>query len=232
MVTDSRWPRFLRSIELFTNERAVLLNVLDSERPVARHFLEWCAERIPGLAEGSLEYEAAGTKFRVGRNSFFQVNRFLVDALAGVATRGVQGEVALDLYSGVGLFSLRLARQFPAVTAVESGRGAIQDLKHNASGAGASITAMQDNVETYLATLDRAPDFVLADPPRAGLGKRVVRELARLQPKQIRIVACDPATLARDAAALLRAGYRLEDVAMIDLFPHTYHIESVVTLSR
>jgi 23S rRNA (uracil1939-C5)-methyltransferase len=232
MMTDSRWPRFLRSIELFTNEREVLLNVLDSERPVARHFFEWCAERIPGLAKGALEYEAAGSTFRVGHNSFFQVNRFLVDTLAGVATRGVQGEVALDLYSGVGLFSLRLAGQFPAVTAVESGRGAIQDLKHNASGAGASVTAVQDNVETFLAALDRAPDFVLADPPRAGLGKRVVRELARLQPKQIRMVACDPATLARDAAALVAAGYRLADVTMIDLFPHTYHIESVVTLSR
>jgi 23S rRNA (uracil1939-C5)-methyltransferase len=232
MVTDSRWPRFLRSIELFTNEHEVLLNVLDSERPLARHFFEWCRERIPGLAEGSLEYEASGSTFRVGYNSFFQVNRFLVDALAGVATRGVHGEVALDLYSGVGLFSIGLARQFAAVIAVESGRGAVQDLEDNASRAGAAITAVQDNVETYLAALDRAPDFVLADPPRAGLGKRVVRELARLQPKQIRIVACDPATLARDAAALVAAGYRLDDVKMIDLFPHTYHIEAVVTLSR
>jgi 23S rRNA (uracil1939-C5)-methyltransferase len=117
------------------------------------------------------------------------------------------------------------------VTAIESGRGAVQDLTYNASLAGASVTAVQDNVESFLAALDRAPDFVLADPPRAGLGKRVVRELTRLQPKQIRIVACDPATLARDAAALLRAGYRLDDVTMIDLFPHTFHIESVVALS-
>jgi 23S rRNA (uracil1939-C5)-methyltransferase len=232
MVTDSRWPRFLRSIELFTNERWVLLNVLESERPVARHFFDWCRQRIPGLAEGSLEYEAAGCSFRVGHGSFFQVNRFLVDALAGAATRGVQGDIALDLYSGVGLFSIGLARQFREVTAVESGRGAVQNLIDNASLAGASVTAVQDNVESFLAALDRPPDFVLADPPRAGLGKRVVRELARLQPKQIRIVACDPATLARDAAALLAAGYRLDDVTMVDLFPHTYHIESVVTLSR
>jgi 23S rRNA (uracil1939-C5)-methyltransferase len=232
MMGESRWPAFLRSIELFTNEREILLNVLDSQRPLARHFFEWCRERIPDLAEGSLEYEAAGSTFRVGHNSFFQVNRFLVDALTDAATRGVEGESALDLYSGAGLFSLRLARQFRDVTAVESGRGAVQDLMHNASRAGVAVTAVQDNVETFLAKVDRAPDFVLADPPRAGLGKRVVRELARLQPAQIRLVACDPATLARDAAALLGAGYRLAGVIMVDLFPHTYHIESVVTFMR
>jgi 23S rRNA (uracil1939-C5)-methyltransferase len=232
MSRDRRWPRFLRSVELFTNEREVLLNVLDSERPVARHFFDWCAEKIPGFIQGSLEYPAAGNTFRVGHNSFFQVNRFLIDRLADAATAGAKGEAALDLYSGVGLFSLRLAGQFPSVTAVESGRGAIRDLEQNAARAGLPVTAVQDSVEPFLAKADSAPDLVLADPPRSGLGKRVVRELPRLRPRQIRIVSCDPATLARDVAGFLSSGYRLGNVVMIDLFPHTYHIESVVTLDR
>lgn len=231
MTREPRWPRFLKSIELFTDEKQVLLNVLDAERPVAKHFFEWCAERIPGFVEGHLEYEAADHVFRVGHKSFFQVNRFLVERLMDAATNGVEGETALDLYSGVGLFSLRLARQFKTVTAVESGRGAVQDLEHNAQRAGVAITALKENAETYLAKLETAPDFVLADPPRSGLGKHAVRELIRLAPKRIHIVACDPATLARDVAALVAGGYRLTNVVLIDLFPHTYHIESVVALT-
>lgn len=230
MTREPRWPRFLKSIELFTDEKQVLLNVLDAERPVAKHFFEWCAERIPGFVEGQLEYEAAGHSFRVGHKSFFQVNRFLVERLIDTATSGAEGDTALDLYSGVGLFSLRLARQFKSVTAVESGRGAVQDLQFNASRAGVAVNAVKENAETYLAKLEITPDFVLADPPRSGLGKHAVRELVRLAPKRIGIVACDPATLARDAAALVAGGYRLSNVVLVDLFPHTFHIESVITL--
>jgi 23S rRNA (uracil1939-C5)-methyltransferase len=85
-------------------------------------------------------------------------------------------------------------------------------------------------VETYLEGLSATPDFVLADPPRAGLGKGVVRQLLRLRPPRMTIVSCDPATLARDLMALVNSGYRLERVTMIDLFPQTYHIETVVSL--
>ncbi len=85
-------------------------------------------------------------------------------------------------------------------------------------------------MEDYLARLETAPAFVLADPPRAGLGKEVVAHLNRLAPKQIVIVSCDPATLARDLAAL--TGYRIERVTLVDLFPQTYHLETVVRLTR
>jgi 23S rRNA (uracil1939-C5)-methyltransferase len=74
------------------------------------------------------------------------------------------------------------------------------------------------------------PDFVLADPPRAGLGKKVTAQLAQLQAPRVTIVSCDPATLARDVATLVRAGYRIHAVTLIDLFPQTYHIESIVRL--
>ncbi len=230
MVCDRRWPRFLRSLEIFTDERQVQLNVVETDRPVARRFFDWCAETIPGIVDGPVDYEG---RFRVSRNSFFQVNRFLLDRLVQSAVEGAAGESALELYAGVGLFSLALARQFREVTAVESGSGAIRDLEFNAARAGlANLRAEKRTTEEYLASLDRAPEFVLLDPPRAGLGKTVVARLAELGPRRMTIVACDPATLARDLAGLTASGYGIERMVMIDLFPQTYHLETVVHLGR
>jgi 23S rRNA (uracil1939-C5)-methyltransferase len=228
MLRDSRWPNFLRSLEIFTDEQRVQLNVLDTDQPVAKRFFEWCAQQIPGLVEGALDYQG---RFRVSRNSFFQVNRFLLDGLVETALAGVSGETALDLYAGVGLFSLALARRFRQVTAVESGSGAVRDLQFNAERAGlVHVRAERRTAEEYLQTLERAPDFVLLDPPRAGLGKAVVRRLAELRPRQVTIVSCDPATLARDLAGLTASGYRVERMTLVDLFPQTFHLETVVRL--
>jgi len=230
MVRDPRWPRFVRSIEIFTDERQVQLNVLDTGQPVARRFFDWCAVQIPGLVEGALDYQG---RFRVSRNSFFQVNRFLLEKSVELALEGAEGETALDLYAGVGLFSLELARGFKEVTAVESGSGAVRNLVFNAERAGlANLRAEQRMAEEYLQKLERAPDFVLLDPPRAGLGKVMVRRLAELRPRQVTIVSCDPATLARDLAGLTAAGYRVEQMTLVDLFPQTFHLETVVRLGR
>jgi 23S rRNA (uracil1939-C5)-methyltransferase len=228
MLRDGRWPRFLRSLEIFTDERQVQLSVLETGKPPARRFFEWCAEAIPGLVEGALDYQG---RFRVSRDSFFQVNRFLPDRLVAAALEGAEGETALDLYAGVGLFSLPLGQRFREVTAVEAGRAAARDLEFNAQRAGlANVRVEQHTVEAYLQTLERAPDFMLLDPPRAGLGKEVVRRLGELRPRQLTIVACDPATLARDLAGLVAAGYRIERVTLVDLFPQTYHLETVARL--
>jgi 23S rRNA (uracil1939-C5)-methyltransferase len=228
MLEDSRWPRFLRSVEVFTDESGVQLNVRESRRPVARRFFDWCAETIPGLVEGALDYEG---RFRVSRGSFFQVNRFLLDRLAEAALEDAAGETALDLYAGVGLFSLPLARRFRALTAVEAGAAAARDLEFNAQRAGlAGVAVAPRTVEAYLEGLRRPPDFALLDPPRAGLGKSVVARLAELRPPTLVFVACDPATLARDLAGLLAAAYRLEKLTLVDLFPQTYHIETVARL--
>ena len=229
MLHNPRWPRFVRSLEIFTDEQQVQLNVLDSDHPVAKRFFDWCAAEIPALVEGALDYQG---QFRVSRHSFFQVNRFLLDRLVEVALEGAEGETALDLYAGVGLFSLALARGFKEVTAVESGSGAVRDLQFNAERAAlANLRAEQRTAEEDLQKLERAPDFVLLDPPRAGLGKAVVRRLAELRPRQVAIVSCDPATLARDLAGLTAAGYSVEQMTLVDLFPQTYHLETVVRLS-
>jgi len=232
MLRDARWPRFVRAVEVFTNEEQVQLNVLESDRPVAQRFFDWCAEAIPGFVPGALDYAAAGHTYRVSGGSFFQVNRFVIDQTAEQALDHAVGESALDLFAGVGLFSLPMAKQFAKVTAVESGSGALRDLRFNAESAGVAVEAHQSTVDAFLANLTAAPDFILADPPRAGLGKITVRELVRLKPASITIVACDPATLARDLAALLAGGYKLDQLTMVDLFPQTYHIEAIARLSR
>jgi 23S rRNA (uracil1939-C5)-methyltransferase len=230
MQRDSRWPRFVRSIEIFSDEREVQINVLETDRPVARRFFDWCAELIPGVVTGALDYEK---RFRVSSNSFFQVNRFLADRLVEVGLGSVSGDHALDLYAGVGLFSIPLASRFKSVTAVESGGGAVRDLQFNAERAGlTNIDAQQRTAEESLAGIAEAPDFILLDPPRAGLGKAVVERLLRLRAPSVTIVACDPATLARDLSALLAGGYHIDRMALVDLFPQTFHMETVVALKR
>lgn len=230
MMRDRRWPNFLRTVELFTNETDVQLNVLQATQPLAKRFFGWCAEEISGFASSSLNYPAGEYNFRVSHDAFFQINRFLIGPLVEAALQGAEGERALDLYSGVGLFSLPLARIIPHVTAVENGVPAWHDIQFNAQTAGVQIEALQTSAEDYLATAQGQQfDFVLADPPRAGLGKRAVASLLKMQPKRLTIVSCDPATLARDLAALMPT-YGIEGMTLIDLFPQTYHLETVVRL--
>lgn len=231
MLRDKRFPQFLQTVELFTDETETQFNVLASERPPARPFFEWSAEKIPGAAARTLRYPVAGDTFQVGHRSFFQVNRFLVEKLVEAAIPAEGGGAALDLYAGVGLFTLPLARKFTRVTAVESGNGASRDLEFNAARAGAPVRVEHSQADLFMENLTERPDFVLADPPRAGLGKTVVRELLRLKPPRVTIVACEPSTLARDLAPLVAGGYEIKRVTLADLFPQTYHIETVAELS-
>jgi 23S rRNA (uracil1939-C5)-methyltransferase len=229
MQRDPRWPRFVRSLEIFSDEQQVQLNVLETDRPVARRFFDWAAELIPGSVPGALDYQG---RFRVSSNSFFQVNRFLHDQLVAAAIEGVQGDVALDLYAGVGLFSLPLARQFRKVMAIESGGGAVRDLQFNAERAALpNLRSLQKTAEEFLANYTKPVDFILLDPPRSGIGKAVVQRLIEIRPPRLAIVACDPATLARDLQALVGAGYQFEKMALVDLFPQTFHLETVVRLT-
>ena len=133
----------------------------------------------------------------------------------------------------MGLFTLPLAQRFERVVAVEAGGAAVRDLKFNAERAGLSnVTAEQSSVESYLIGLEAAPDFVLLDPPRAGLDKAVVRRLVKLAPPGLTIVSCDPSTLARDLAGLTAGGYAIERMTLVDLFPQTFHLETVVRLRK
>src|SRR3984885_15106927 len=209
-------PQANTALELFTNETDLQVNVLDR---IPR-------QSLSALATLGVTTPIGYNGFQVSRNSFFQVNRFLVDRLVECAIGGAKGEWAVDLYAGVGLFSAKLAGRFDKVTAVESSSSSLRDLAHNFAQ-----PAVNANVEDYLAGLDETPDFILADPPRAGLGKAAVKELARIHAPPLTIVSCDPATLARDLQGLLAQNYRIEKITLVDLFPQTFHLETVVELS-
>src|SRR5690349_2303065 len=122
------WPAFLHGLEVFTNETEVQLNVTETARPVAARFFSWCGELIPGLVANSLKYKSGSHVLRVSRGTFFQVNRFLIEALVDEVIGSYTGETVLDLYAGAGLFSLPLAERFQNVTAVERGASAFRDL--------------------------------------------------------------------------------------------------------
>jgi 23S rRNA (uracil1939-C5)-methyltransferase len=180
---------------------------------------------------GEFRYQTKAGALRVTGGSFFQVNRFLVDELAGIVTGGRSGEIALDLYAGAGLFSVALASSFRHIVAVESSQGSAADLKYNSPR---NAKAVRSTVDAYLAGHGAKvrPDYVVVDPPRAGLGERVARALAKLGAPRVTYVSCDPATLARDLITLTGGGYRVDSLHLVDLFPQTYHIESVVELVR
>jgi 23S rRNA (uracil1939-C5)-methyltransferase len=209
--------RFSATVELFTSETEMQVNVLDRVPQSIYRVFESLG------TSGPIEYDG----FRVSRNSFFQVNRFLIHQLLDCAIGETKGTFAVDLYAGVGLFATRLAERFEKVAAVESSASAFRDLEHNAKG----VTAENKTSEEYLTTLTEKPDLILADPPRAGLGKHAVKELARIRAPRLTIVSCDPATLARDLQTLLAAAYRIEKITLVDLFPQTFHIETVVHLA-
>ena len=233
MSNKKRFPRFLREIEFFTNETDVQINVIQTERPLAKVFFEKCAEAIKGFSPtNALDYPVGDWTYRVGRRSFFQVNRFLIERMVQVAVAGASGGTAVDLYSGVGLFTLPLAQTFERVTAVDAGGPATRDLSFNLERAGLEAKVVNLAVADYLADVQDAPDFVVADPPRAGLGAPVTEHLLRLAPPQLVLVSCDPATLARDLAALTSGGYSIQSVSLLDLFPQTFHMETIVKLSR
>ena len=179
-------------------------------------------------------FEANGEKYFYDATSFFQGNPFLIEELVETALKDAAGETALDLYCGVGLFTLPLARKFQNVSGVEGYEKAIDFAKKNVENARLSnVKFFRENVDEFLtenlAKLKNL-DFVLLDPPRAGTEREIVENLIKLQPKQISYVSCEPSTLARDLKTLTENFYTIESITALDLFPQTHHVETVVRL--
>jgi 23S rRNA (uracil1939-C5)-methyltransferase len=180
--------------------------------------------------ESSLLYRAGEREFRVSAGSFFQTNRVLMDELVRTVTSDLAGRMALDLYAGVGLFSGHLSKRFHQVFAVESSPASVNDLQVNAQK---NVVPVRASVEAFLQkSLNLNPDVIIVDPPRAGVGETATKLLATLRVPKIVYLSCDPATLARDLHLLLDFGYKLEQVHLIDLFPQTFHMETLVRLGR
>src|SRR6267143_1541992 len=201
-------------------------------------------DRFELTGPGYLTHEAGGYKYRVSHLSFFQVNRFLIEDLLKTVTANAQGALALDLYSGVGFFTLPLAKTFQKVVSVDANLAATRDLYANAEIAGVTIISHNEHVEEFLKKTEEKPEFVVLDPPRAGLGAEAAEKLADLGAGELVYLSCDPSTLARDLAVLTAsprkpkeiAGpnirYEITEMHLFDLFPQTYHIETLVRLRR
>jgi 23S rRNA (uracil1939-C5)-methyltransferase len=187
----------------------------------------------PSAAWGqpSLNYTVGPLHYQVSAGAFFQVNRHLIPRLLDEVVSQRQGGIAWDLYAGVGLFAQALAQRFEQVIAVESSAASTADLGHNLYGSGHKRIA-KDTLRFLQSPPTAHPDLVVVDPPRAGLGAEVCRRLAAVEPRQIVYVSCDPSTLARDLRALQPSGYRPIPLTLIDLFPQTFHLETVATLER
>ena len=148
-----------------------------------------------------------------------------------MVTSNAGGRAALDLYAGVGLFTLSLARKFDQVLAVESSQNSFADLRLNVP---ANVKCIRATSERFLAERGPklAPDLVVVDPPRAGLGEKTAAALGRMSVSLVTYVSCDPATLARDLRLLLESGFRVEQAHLVDMFPQTLHVETVLHLVR
>jgi 23S rRNA (uracil1939-C5)-methyltransferase len=178
-----------------------------------------------------MSYEAEGQVYRVSAGTFFQINRFLVPSMIQLGVGERKGRLALDLYSGVGLFAVPLAQRFERVVAVESSPLSVDDLRANVP---ANVRVSSQSVEAYLSSVADTlkPDVIFVDPPRAGLGTTVSAQIDRLASRELVYVSCDPATLARDLKQLTSGGLKIAEMHLIDLFPQTFHIETCTVMRR
>ena len=176
----------------------------------------------------SLTYTVCGLTYQVSLGSFFQVNRFLLPELLQLVVKNRSGRTAWDLYAGAGLFARAL--DFDFVTAVEPEGFSSDDLKKNLESRAHQV--VRSNTLDFLRSQSSPPDLIVVDPPRAGLGKEICSHLSRIAAPNIIYVSCDPATLARDLQTLLESGYFLQTIQLVDMFPQTFHLETVTALVR
>lgn len=216
---------FAQSVQAALPEVKGFAAFVQETKPVFRLRKVWSS------GEEALKYRAGECSYQVSAGSFFQTNRFLTEKLVELAVNNRSGDFAWDLYAGGGLFSAVLATNLDKVTAVESSPESFADLEANAP---ANVERVQMTTEKFLASSAKRtpPEFVIVDPPRAGLGAEVAAALAKLSPASISYVSCDPATLSRDLKVLVESGYSIGAVHLVDLFPQTFHMETVVHLGR
>ena len=288
MARGGKLPVGILEIEAFTDsaDKKVALNVAFDKFPAPAEeiaglfrkelprlesllLLDQKKDRFELTGPGFLVHEVSGFMYQVSHLSFFQVNRFLTEGLLKAVTDGAKGDLALDLYAGVGFFTLPLAQTFERVVSVDANLAATRDLFANAKNAGVDVVSHNEHAEEFLKNTTERPDFVVLDPPRAGLGTAAAAALASLGAAEIVYLSCDPSTLARDLAVLtgsqrksretlsevgVGAGtqsgngvggevggnsatgvsnrYEITEMAMFDLFPQTFHIETLVRLRR
>lgn len=241
---DMEWPQLARLNLRCGSATGDLMAVFELEEyedfdievdfPVSCVILLADGEAVVLMGNAYLTEHVSGRDYRISAASFFQVNTGGAEALVQIveglaAAQG--GETLVDLYCGAGLFGLALADQVGRVIGLEAAPSAAADFRHNARGLD-HVELLEGPAAELLPQIQEPVNLLLLDPPRAGAGKEVVAEMVRLGPERIVYVSCDPATLARDARHLTQAGYGLVTVQPLDLFPQTYHVESIALFSR
>lgn len=204
----------------------------------------FAGERLVTLAGSTSVTDTAASLFRgsspIGdlaawtrkATSFFQGNRYLTGTLVNRVLSAAMGERIVDLYAGVGLFSVALAARGRTVLAVEGDRSAASDLESNAGPWRERLRVLRTSIERFVSEpLDPIPDAVIVDPPRTGISVEAVKGLIAWRAPRVVYVSCDPPTLARDAARLVEAGYRIESIGALDLFPNTPHVETLAVFT-
>jgi 23S rRNA (uracil1939-C5)-methyltransferase len=218
-VRTTEWPQFppgLKHLDVVAGEDGVSF-----------------APPFANFETNELSLTVRGEVYRYNAEAFFQINPSLLGPMIEFALEEASGASALDLYSGVGLFTLPLARQFQRVTAVEANPVAVRFARRNLQDAELVNTRViaAGVADWFRGAPARDVKFVLLDPPRAGAESAVIKGILDLHPQQISYVSCDPATLARDLKKLIGGGYRIVDIMGFDLFPQTHHVETVVRLT-
>jgi 23S rRNA (uracil1939-C5)-methyltransferase len=236
---DMHWPEIYRlSLRCgsATGERMAIFELdeyqdfdIEVDFPVSCILMMPDGEAVVLMGGTSLVEYVAGRDYRISAGSFFQVNTGGAGALVALVREALEprrGDTLLDLYCGVGLFGLALAGEVGRVLGVESDPSAAADFVVNAADLD-NVELLEGKAQQVLGSVEGPVDLVILDPPRAGAGERALGEVARLGPRRIAYVSCEPATLARDARHLVDAGYGLEVVQPLDMFPQTFHVESV-----
>ena len=243
-MQDGSLPEDARDFRAVVGDEGVSLAPDTVRNPTVREGADLTAD---GAAVLDATRTIRGEQYRFNAEIFFQANDDLLPQLIDAALNDARGETAVELYSGVGLFTLPLARRFKHVVGVESESAAVRFAHENLVSAGLTnaeivirdVGVWLDDVKRHdlsrlselsATALQGQIDFVLLDPPRTGAESRVIAGVLGLRPQNICYVSCDPATLARDLRKLVAGGYTLDCVGAFDMFPQTHHVETVVHL--
>ncbi len=221
--------------------QAVARTLADAAKPtvVTRVLVKDARERADAKVEvlsgrGWWREKLGARTYRVSAPSFFQADSTLAETLQRLVLEGLAPsgtDRVLDMYAGVGTFTLPLAEAAGEVVALEGNGSAVRDLRANLDGAGLWADVIPGDAERSLADAGRF-DLAVVDPPRSGMTRRALDALAQTGARRVCYVSCDPVTLARDARALTDAGYRVGHVTPVDLFAQSWHVESVAILDR